>query len=105
MGLKRKIATVELADGRILTDIRIITPDTVRYEETAQKHNWPSLTVRNGSGTTPHLDHQERFEIWAALRRLKEYEGPWEEFKTTDLIDYTVEVVEVDPIQPDPGTG
>lgn len=100
--LKRRFATVELADGTVHEDIRIIAADTVRYEETAQRNRWPSLVVKDGSGTTPHLDHKERFEIWCALRRLGLYDGKWEQFKDTDLVDFTVEAETADPTQPAP---
>jgi hypothetical protein len=100
--LKRKYAAVELASGDVFTDIRIITADTVRYEETAQKHRWPQIVVKDGSGTVPHLQHQERFEVWAALKRLGKYDGTWEEFKDRDLLDYSVDEVEVDPTRPAP---
>lgn len=100
--LTRKLATVELANGDIYTDVRIIQADVVRYEETAQRHHWPSLVVKDKVGTTPHLDHEDRFTIWAALKREGKYDGTWEAFKDGDLIDYVIDEVEVDPTQPAP---
>lgn len=100
--LKRRIAIVELAGDRILTDVRITAADTVRYEETATRHKWPTMVVntKTETGTVPALDHQERFEIWAALRRLDLYAGSWEAFKDGDLVDYAIDEQEVDPTQP-----
>jgi hypothetical protein len=94
--LKRRIVTVELATGDIVT-ARIIHPDVLRYQETAQKHGWPSLTVRDGVGATPHLDYEDTFTAWAALRRTNQYAGKWETFKDTDCVDLVVEVEDVDP--------
>ena len=78
--LKRRIATVELATGEVLT-VRIIHPDVLRYQETAQRHGWPSVTVKEKVGTTPHLDYEDTFCAWAALKRTGAYSGKWEEFK------------------------
>src|SRR4029077_16354062 len=71
--LTRTLATVELADGTIHQDVRIINPDLLRYRETAQKHGWPALEVRNEVGRVPHLDYEQTFTAWAALRRLELY--------------------------------
>ena len=103
--LQRRMATVELADGTILTDIRLIVADNVRYQETATRHRWPSMTVKNEVGTVPHLNHQDRFEIWAALTRLGLYQGKWEEFKDGDLIAYAIDEQDVNPTTPEPGNG
>lgn len=103
--LTRRFATVELANGDLFTDVRITAADQVRYEETAQRHRWPSLTVKDGSGTMPHLDHSERFVIWSALKREGKYQGTWEEFKDRDLLDYAIDAQEVDPTRPDPDNG
>ena len=97
--LKRRVATVEIASGEVLT-VRIIHPDVLRYQETAQKHGWPSLTVRGEVGTTPHLDYEDTFCTWAALRRTNQYAGKWEEFKDTDCVDLVVETEDVHPTQP-----
>jgi hypothetical protein len=99
--LKRRTATVELEDGRILEDVRIIAADTIRYEETAQRHRWPAMVVKNETGTVPILNHKDRFEIWSALKRLDLYTGSWEEFTTGGLIDYTIDEEDVNPTRPD----
>lgn len=96
--LKRRIATVELASGEVIA-VRIIHPDVLRYQETAQRHGWPSLVVKDGAGTTPHLDYEDTFVTWAALRRTNQYAGKWEEFKDADCVDLTVEVEDVDPTE------
>ena len=96
--LKRKIVTVELASGEILT-ARVIHPDVLRYQETAQRHGWPSLTVRDEVGSMPHLDYEDTFCAWAALRRTGQYAGKWETFKDTDCIDLAVETEDVDPTE------
>ena len=98
--LTRTFATVELADGTIHTDIRITNPDLLRYRETAQKHSWPALAVKDGTGTVPHLDYEETFTAWAALRRLNLYAGTWEQFKDADCVQLATETEEVDPTTP-----
>ena len=102
--LTRTLATVELADGTVHTDIRIIHPDIMRYRETAQKHSWPALAVKDGTGTVPHLDYEDTFTAWAALRRLGLYAGGWEQFKDTDCVALEVETEHVDPTRPEDGT-
>ena len=80
--------------------MRIINPDLLRYREPAQKHSWPALAVKDGTGTVPHLDYEETFTAWAALRRLKLYTGSWETFKDTDCVQVASETEEVDPTPP-----
>lgn len=105
--LTRKTATVELADGTIHTDIRIINPDVLLYGETATRHKWPAMTVKNEVGTVPHIDYENTFTAWAALKRLGLYEAGWEVFSKKDCLQVVVEVTEVDPTQPaaDPDSG
>jgi hypothetical protein len=98
--LQRTLATVELADGTIHADVRITNPDLLRYRETAQKHGWPALVVKNDVGTVPHLDYEETFTAWAALRRLGLYAGTWETFKDTDCVQVATETEDVDPTTP-----
>lgn len=102
--MKRKFATAELADGRVIR-VRIIVADTVRYEETATRHKWPAMTVKNEVGTVPHLDHEDRFVTWAALKRTGEYDGTWEAFKDGDLIDLEIESEDVGPTVPAESSG
>jgi hypothetical protein len=101
MGLKRTVAAVELADGTIHTDIRVINPDRLRYGETAQRHKWPSPTVKNEVGTIPILDYEDTFLAWAALTRLGLYSGKWEAFKDSDCVAVSMETVDVDPTHGD----
>lgn len=100
MGLQRKVAAIELADGTVHTGIRIINPDLLRYGETAQKHRWPSMTVKNEVGTVPHLDYEDTFLAWAALRRLELYSDTWEAFKDQDCVAVSIEIEDVDPTRP-----
>jgi hypothetical protein len=102
--LTRTLATVELADGTIHADVRITNPDLLRYRETAQKHGWPALVVKGETGTVPHLDYEQTFTAWAALRRLGLYAGTWEQFKDTDCVQVATETEEVDPMPPADGT-
>jgi hypothetical protein len=95
--LTRTLATVELADGTIHTDVRVTNPDLLRYRETAQRHGWPALVVKNDVGTVPHINYEETFTAWAALRRLGLYGGTWEAFKDTDCVQVATETEEVDP--------
>lgn len=98
--LTRTLATVELADGTVHQDIRITNPDLLRYRETAQKHGWPALVVKGETGTVPHLDYEQTFTAWAALRRLDLYAGTWETFKDTDCVQVATETEDVDPTPP-----
>jgi hypothetical protein len=98
--LTRKIATVELADGTVHTDIRIINPDVLLYGETATRHKWPSMTVKNEVGTVPHVDYEDTFTAWAALKRLGLYEPGWDVFSKKDCLQVVVEKEDVDPTQP-----
>lgn len=100
MPLEREVADVELADGTIHTGIRIINPDHLRYGETAQKHRWPSLTVKNEVGTMPHLNYEDTFLAWAALKRLGLYGETWERFKDQDCVAVAVSTEPVDPTRP-----
>jgi hypothetical protein len=100
--LKRRIATVELASGEVIT-VRVIHPDVLRYQETAQRHGWPSLVVKDGVGTPPLLDYEDTFVAWAALRRTNQYSGKWEEFKDSDCVELTVDTEDVDPTGLEPG--
>ena len=98
--LTRTLATIELADGTIHENIRVTQADKNRYMETAQKHGWPSLVVKNDVGTVPHLNYEPVFTAWAALRRLNLYAGTWETFKDTDCVELATESEEVDPTTP-----
>lgn len=102
--LTRTLATVELADGTVHTDVRITNPDLLRYRETAQRHGWPSLVVKGETGTMPHLNYEDTFTAWAALRRLGLYSGTWETFKDTDCIGLATATETVDPTPPAAGT-
>ena len=102
--LTRTLATIELADGTVHQDIRITNPDLLRYRETAQKHSWPALVVKNDVGTVPHLDYEQTFTAWAALKRLGLYAGDWTTFKDTDCVQVATETETVDPTQPAGGT-
>jgi hypothetical protein len=97
--LKRKVVTVELATGEIVT-ARVIHPDVIRYQETAQRHQWPTLTIKDGAGSTPHLNYEDTFTAWAALRRTNQYAGKWETFKDTDCVELVVDVEDVTPTVP-----
>ena len=99
--LQRKTATVELADGTIHTDVRIINPDVLLYGETATRHRWPAMTVKNEVGTVPHIDYEDTFTAWAALKRLGLYSESWETFSKQDCVALVVEAVDVDPTRPE----
>jgi len=103
--IKRRNAAVELADGRVL-EVRILNPDTIRYEQTAHRNGWPGMTVTDGVATLNDATRRQTFEAWAALRRTGQYDGPWERFEATDCLDVTVEEEDVDPTRPeaDPGS-
>lgn len=102
--IKRRMAAVELADGRVL-EVRIINPDVVRYEETRARLGWPTMTVKDGVGSLPPVDFSDLFQAYAALKRTGQYGGTWDSFKDADCVDLVVEEVgDADPTQPDPGS-
>lgn len=101
--LTRRIAVVELADGRIV-EVRITNPDSIRYETTAQRHGWPGMQIKDGVGTMGDQYRRVTFETWAALKRTGQYDGPWEKFEQTDCVDIDVNEEKVDPTIPAPGS-
>lgn len=101
--LKRRNATVELADGRIL-EVRVINPDTLRYEQTAARRNWEQMTIKDGVATVPDQTIKSTYEVWAALKRTGQYDGDWDTFYKADCVDFNVEETDVDPTQSAPPT-
>lgn len=99
MSITRRIATVELADGQVLT-ARIINPDTLRYEQTAHRNGWPGMTMVDGVATLGDTVRRMTFEAWAALKRTNQYAGSWDQFSQIDCIDVEVSDEEVNPTQP-----
>lgn len=71
--------TVTLKDKADPIDVKILNPDRVRWDMTAQKHNWPAFQDAPFLGTT--------FLAWAALRRENLYAGTFEEFRDRDALD------------------
>jgi hypothetical protein len=104
MSLTRRTATVELSDGRI-EEVRVTNPDTIRYEQTAQRHGWPGMTVKDGVATVPDMNRKITFETWAALRRENKYDGSYEQFESKDCVDIDVSEEDVNPTRPDPDSG
>lgn len=100
MPITRRTATVELADGRVV-DVRITNPDSIRYEQTAQRHGWPGMTIKDGTATVQDYTRKTTFEAWAALKRTGQYDGPWERFESTDCVDLDVAEEEVPPTPTD----
>lgn len=98
-GITRKIATVELADGQVLT-ARVINPDTLRYEQTAHRNGWPGMTMVDGVATLGDTARRMTFEAWAALKRTNQYAGSWDQFSQTDCVDLDVSEEEVNPTRP-----
>lgn len=96
--ITRRIATVELADGRILT-ARVINPDTLRYEQTAHRNSWPGMTMVDGVATLGDTTRRMTFEAWAALKRTDQYAGSWDQFSQTDCLDVEINEEEVNPTQ------
>lgn len=70
--------TVTLKD-RDPIDVRILNPDRVRWDMTAQKHKWPAFQDAPFLGTT--------FLAWAAMRREGLYTGSFEDFRDRDALD------------------
>lgn len=99
--LTRRTATVELADGRVL-EARIINPDTIRYEETAQRYGWPGVVIEDGKAEFHGNALRDTFESYAALKRTSQYAGSWESFRDSDCVAVEVDEQDVDPTQPAP---
>lgn len=97
-GITRRIATVELEDGRVLT-ARVINPDTLRYEQTAHRNSWPGMTMVDGVATLGDTVRRMTFEAWAALKRTNQYSGTWDQFCQTDCLDVSIDEEEVNPTQ------
>lgn len=70
--------TVTLKD-RDPIDVRILNPDRVRWDITAQKHKWPAFQDAPFLGTT--------FLAWAAMRREGLYTGSFEDFRDRDALE------------------
>lgn len=94
--LTRRDATVELADGRILT-VRLINPDLLRWEDTAQRQGWDTVTVKDGVAVPVQAQQQSTFLIWAALTRTGQYHEKYQLFRDSDCVDFDVNEVDVDP--------
>lgn len=94
--LTRTYVTVELADGRILT-ARVINPDVIRYEENAERGNWPTTTVQGDVGTVRGTELKNTFCAYAALTRTKQYDGKWEDFRGRDCVEIHTHEEDVDP--------
>lgn len=97
--ITRRIATVELTDGRVLT-ARVINPDTLRYEQTAHRNGWPGMTMVDGVATLGDTVRRMTFEAWAALKRTDQYAGSWDQFSQTDCVDVEIEEEKVNPTRP-----
>lgn len=102
--LTRKIATVELVDGRVV-QVRITNPDMLRCEEYASQQGWPGLTIEDGVATPRALRLQQTFQAWAALKRTRAYTSGFEQFRDVDCVDLDVDEEEVRPTPPDLGAG
>lgn len=102
--LTRRVATVELADGRVLT-ARITNPDTLRYEQEAHRNGWPGMTIVDGVTSMGDLTRRTTFEAWAALKRTNQYAGTWATFSTTDCVDIATDEEDVNPTPPGPDSG
>ena len=71
--------TVTIKDHPHPLHVEVINPDRVRWDMTAHKHKWPSFADAPFLGTT--------FLSWAALRRMKAYDGTFEDFRDRDCLN------------------
>lgn len=104
--LQKQALQVHMADGRVL-EVEAANPDYIRWELTAAKERWPIIET-NAAGEAqvraPIL--YMTFLAWAALTRTGQYAGKWAEFSETDCESVTAgETADVDPTQPEPGSG
>lgn len=65
--LDNMILDVDMIDGRKYTDIRVLMPDLIRYEDVAQRHKWGTIQESPLRGIT--------FAAYAALVRTGQYDG------------------------------
>ncbi len=98
--MTRKIATVRLADGRLLRT-EVGNPDTIRWEKTAARR-WPELLpdVKDGEVRFKAPMFMQTFVAWASLKRTRQYDGEFEQFADTDCLEVTTDEEPVDPTPP-----
>jgi hypothetical protein len=82
-GVKQQEATVTMADGKVL-DLVVTNPDMVRWDMTAHKHKWPTMS------DAPML--WATFVTWRAAVRTGVYAGKWEDWMDTDCVSVEMEV-------------
>lgn len=78
MATSTPIFTVELADGTVLEDVRVLNADMIRFDMTRARHKWPSGTE------APIL--MLTFWVWAALTREGRTTDTWELFSEQSCV-------------------
>jgi hypothetical protein len=96
--MKRLEITTEMADGTLLESTTAL-PDFMLFERTAKKHGWSTTPSENPTVW-------EAFLGWASLRRMKLYDGTWEEFVGGAAVNVDARPPQkVDPTELEVGTG
>ncbi len=101
--MKLTLVSVELASTEVLEDLRVTMPDRLKLERTGRVQKWDVSKV-----DSTHMTTQQVFLAWAAATRLGHYNGTFEQFRDTDLVDLhfkEAEAVIGDPTQPAPTAG
>jgi hypothetical protein len=104
--LRQLTLRAEMADGsHKIANVR--NPDFIRWELTAAKERWPIVEVSpTGDARVAAPMLLNTFLAWAALSRQGDYAGKWDDFKNTDCMGVeSVDETDVDPTQPEPGSG
>lgn len=101
----RQVVTLTMADGQT-HEIETANPDRIRWEQTAARR-WPEL-IPDVVGDQIRVKaplFMQTFMAWAALKRLRLYDGSFEQFSETDCLDLDVDDVAVGPTHPGPTPG
>lgn len=92
MTFQRQTFRVHLVDRDEPLDVTPINPDLVRYDMTAQKHQWGGGDQRPILFTT--------FIAWAAAKREGLYAGSWDDWSERDCLNVEpLGATDVDPTQ------
>lgn len=96
--MKTSHIDIEMSDGTVHEDVRILAQDRLALERTSRAKGW-----KFGQPDSTHMYDQQVFLGWHALKRNGEYAGTFEEFRDRDHIDSTLkhgEAVLGDPTPP-----
>lgn len=84
--------TVEMQDGTVHKELRVLNPSLVAYDRSRSKRDWPHPK----EGPVFWLT----FLAWHTLKAQQKYDGTFEQFSSTDCID--IDDGEDEDDEPDP---